>query len=164
LCAGASQASVSGMQNRQARTALALVVASIVALGSLAGAVSSASATTWSHTQTYLHFPPWSSGRHCLPARFLQLNGTYEWRAYFTHWAHRDNPFWEGRRVRLRGRYGWFVCRQHLRTGYRIDAGFTNQVGGGGQVELSYSFFGGLYRDGTYDWGSTLDRVGPFGR
>src|SRR4051812_2411407 len=135
------------MQNKQARAALVLafVAASIAALGSLAGPVSSASATTSSHTQTYLHFPPWRpSGRHCLPARFLQLNGTYEWRAYFTHWAHPGNSSWQGRRVRLRGRYGWFVCRQHLHTGYRIDTALTNQVGGG-QVELAHSYFGAPY-------------------
>jgi len=150
------------MQTKQARTALALalVAASIAMLSSLAGPVSPASATTSSHTSTYLHFPPWRpSFRHCLRPRVLQLNGVYHWRAYTAHWAHPGNPFWNGRRVRLVGRYTWFVCRQHLPKGYRIDTALTNQVGGG-QVELAHHQFGGLYGDGSYDWGSTLDRVG----
>lgn len=160
----ASQASVFRMNDKQARTALALtlVTAFTAALGTLAGPVSSASATTSSHAETYLHFPPWRpTGRFCLSPRVLQLNGTYQWRAYTTHWAHPGNPFWNGRRVRLRGRYAWFVCRQHLPRGYRIDTALTNQATGG-QVELSHHQFGGYYGDGTYDWGSTIDRVGAF--
>jgi hypothetical protein len=167
LRVAASQATVSRMQTKQARTALALalVAASTAAVGSLAGPVSSASATTWSRTHTYLHFPPWRpTGRFCLTPRVLRLNGTYQWRAYTSHWAHPRDPFWNGRRVRLRGRYAWFVCRQHLRRGYRIDTALNNQVGGGGQVELAHHQFGGVYGDGSYDWGSTLDRVGPFRR
>jgi hypothetical protein len=152
------------MQDKHARTvlALALVAAAIAAVGSLAGPVSSASATTSSHKSTYLHFPPWRPHfRECLPPRVLRLNGTYEWRAYTTHWAHPRNPFWKGRRVRLLGRYAWFVCRQHLPRGYRIDTALTNQAAGGGQVELQHYQFGGVYGDGSYDWGSTLVRVGP---
>ena len=150
------------MLNQQARTvlALALVAASIAALGSLAGPVSPASATTSLQAHNYLHFPPWRpTGRFCLRPRQLQLNGTYAWRAFTAHWAHPRNRFWQGRRVRLRGRYAWFVCRQHLAKGYRIDTALTNQTGGG-QVELSHHQFGGVYGDGSYDWGSTLDRVG----
>jgi hypothetical protein len=165
LCAAASRASVVGMQHKHARTllALALAAASIAALGSLAGPISSASAITSSHKWSYLHFPPWQQRGECLPARSLQLNGTYRWRAYTTHWAHPRDPAWAARLRPLRGRYSWFVCRDHLRKGYRIRTALTNQHGGG-TVELDHYQYGGEYGDGSYDWGSTLNRVGRFRR
>jgi hypothetical protein len=143
--------------------ALALVGALLAALGSLAGPVSSASATTWSRDDDYLHFPPWRPHfRECLPVRRLALNGTYRWRAYTKHWAHRNE--WHQRFPRLRGRYNWFVCRQHIAgKGYRIDTQLSNMLTGG-RVFLKHSWYGGWYGDGSYEWGSTLDRVGPFGR
>ena len=105
------------MGNQQTRTAFALtlVTASIVALGSLGGPVSSASATSWIRDDDYLHFPPWRPNfRECLPARTLKLDGRYRWRSYTMHWAHRDDPNWHQRFPRLRGRYSWSVCRRHI--------------------------------------------------
>jgi hypothetical protein len=153
------------MRNKQARTALALalVVASVAALGSLAGPVSPASAATWRHATDYLHFPPWQQRGECLLAYWIELNGTYHWRAFTTHWAHPRNPAAHSRRVRLRGLYKWFVCRDHLRTGYRIRTAITNSHTGG-TVYLEHHEFGGRYGDGNYDWGSTIERRGPFGR
>jgi hypothetical protein len=31
-----------------------------------------------------------------------------------------------------------------------------------GAVSLEHSWYGGSYGDGNYEWGSRLDRVGPF--
>jgi hypothetical protein len=153
------------MHQVQTRTAvvLTLALASIATLGSLAGAASPASATAWSRDDDYLHFPPWRPhATECVPVRQLQLDGRYRWRAYTVHWAHRNNPNWDQRSPRLRGRYSWFVCRRHIAgKGYRIETELVN-LRTAGRVYLRHSWYGGSYGDGRYEWGSTLDRVGSF--
>jgi hypothetical protein len=133
-----------------------VTVAALAAAGSLSTAAT-ASATTYHHTQTYLHFPPRDKDAVSMTDRTMRLNGTYRWRAFSAHWAHEDRPTAIPRIVRLHGTYtwhdGWWISDGH----YRHYSSLVN-VRTDGRVSIDYPQ-PATYGDGTYHWGSTLDNV-----
>lgn len=158
------------MQIKQTRTAfaLALVAACIAALGSLAGPVSSASASTWHHRWSYLHFPANPRVQlPCVPTRRIYLAaGRYRWRIFSYHWAHPKHPSDNTRVVRLaRGWYRWDDCLGHFlhHVGepdyiYRLRS-TLRRLATGGRVYNDKAWEDGSFGDGSYHWGSTLDRI-----
>ena len=151
-----------GMANKLTRIAatVALVAVSIATAGSLAGPVSSASATTSIDMLNFLNFPHrGSQSSICSVARRLRLSGTYGFRAYAAHRLHPNQFFAATRRLRLRGVYAWQVCLlRNLDGPYGIQARIRNMATGG-RAKVQHNEYGGVWGDGYYDWGSTIDNV-----
>jgi hypothetical protein len=145
--------------------ALACVVASLAALGSLAGPVSSASAHTWHHRWSYLHFPAPSNFVQCVASRRIRLaRGAYRWRAFVLHRAHpNDQGHTKLSTVRVGGgRYLWNDClkpaRYHGRYVYRLTS-ILHHLASGVRLYNDRLVQRGGWGDGRYHWGSTLDRA-----
>jgi hypothetical protein len=146
------------MRLRATSLAVALTAAGFAVAGSLSVAAP-ASATTWNHKWSYLHFPARPHAGEPNPSRTLTLNGTYRWRAFSAHWAHTDYPRATSRTVRLHGRYRWTDdLRQAAIEGDYIHVSTIRNLRTGGKVLLHY-IENGRYGDGRYHWGSTLDNV-----
>jgi hypothetical protein len=142
--------------------ALCLVTLSVLAAGPTAGA----SASTWHDRWTYLRFPAPVSNGPCVPTRRIYLaGGTYRWRVFTAHWAHADQTNWRSRTIRLTsGWYYWMDClgpwvpsRPEPRE-YRLISRLY-QSGRPGAYLVTWEN-GRRWGDGTYHWGSALDRVG----
>jgi hypothetical protein len=152
------------MRNNQIRITLALAFA-VASLGSLAGPVSSASAHTWHHRWSYLHFPASSNFVQCVPPRRIHLaGGRYVWRAFTYHWAHPNNPrdTWTTGPRLGGGWYLWNDCLKRFRERGRYIyhlTGILQQQATGLRLYNDGLFHRGRYGDGRYHWGSTLDRV-----
>ena len=135
---------------------IALIAAVLASAGALSAAAP-ASATTYHHTWSYLHFPPREADAIAMRPRTITLNGTYRWRAFSAHWAHQDRPRAIPRIVKLHGRYEWndsfYISDGH----YRHYSSLVN-VRTLGRVSIDYAQ-PDEYGDGKYHWGSTLDNV-----
>jgi hypothetical protein len=136
--------------------ALAVTVAALASAASLSAAAP-ASATTWHHTQTYLHFPPRSADAVSMRPRTITLNGTYRWRAFTAHTAHEDRPRAIPRIVTLHGRYEWHDAFYISDGHYRRYSSLVN-VRTLGRVSIDFAQ-PATYGTGKYHWGSTLDNV-----
>jgi hypothetical protein len=117
-----------------------------------------ASATTWHHKWSYLHFPARLDDGGYMPWRTLTLNGTYRWRMFVAHRAHQDQPRVKSRTVRLHGRYRWGDALLARQGTYQQSSHLRN-VRTGGMVYLGGQAVLGSFGDGNYHWGSTLDNV-----
>ena len=124
----------------------------------LAISAAPASATTWHHTWSYLHFPARKADAGAIPPRTITLNGRYLWRGFIAHWAHTDQPRLESRTPRLRGRYTWSDRLRAINGMYQRITTLTNQRTGG-TISLDHTATVGAFGDGRYHWGSTLDKI-----
>ncbi len=129
---------------------MALVAVSIATAGSLAGPVSSASATTSIDMLNFLNFPHrGSQSSICSVARRLRLSGTYGFRAYAAHRLHPNQFFAATRRLRLRGVYAWQVCLlRNLDGPYGIQAQIRNMATGG-RAKVQHNEYGGVWATAT---------------
>src|SRR5262245_32015017 len=90
-----------------------VAVASLAALGSLAGPVSIVSAHTWDHRTSYLRVPPPSNFVQCAPGRRIHLTGgRYRWHAFIHHTGHRaiNRDTWTTVQRIGGGWYRWNDC------------------------------------------------------
>lgn len=148
-----------------ARRALAalLTTAAIAAAGLLAAPATPARATAWNDYWLYMHFPAQPADGRCF-WRFIDLSaGTYNWRIFSAHWAHTAQTRWHQRRIYLaRGNYQWTDCFYRSGTIYRHYSKLYDRHGGteGSGASLGGDYQTGTYGDGTYHWGSALDRLG----
>jgi hypothetical protein len=123
------------------------------------GPVSTASADSWNHTWSYLHYPSQTDDNQCLERTIRFARGLYRWRLFMAHWAHTDNPRVKVRRLRLSGgTYLWQECvRATTGRFYEHSSGLWR---GSGYASLESVQAPG-YGDGQHHWGSTLRRIGP---
>ena len=147
------------MPNKQIGVALA------VAVVSLAGTVSTASAHTWDHRTSYLNVPPPSNFVQCTPGRRIHLTGgQYRWHAFIHHTGHRaiNRDTWTTGPRLGGGWYRWNDCVKPVRVRgryiYTLSATLRHEATG---VELHNDglYYKGRYGSGRYHWGSVLDRV-----
>jgi hypothetical protein len=140
--------------------ALALAVAGLVAVWSLAGPTATASATTSIDQLNSLTFPHMAvRSEICSTQRRIRLGGRYRFQAYSAHRKHREARVTSVRELRLRGVYRWHVCLHRDRPGsYRITA-YLENVATGGEASINHNEPGIAYGNGYYDWGSTLDNA-----
>jgi hypothetical protein len=138
----------------------AVVALTAVMATALAGPVATASADSWNHTWSYLHWPSDPKYGECVYRDIWFARGTYRWRLFMAHWAHTDSPTVKVRRLRLNGGwYSWYDCvsavmysRHYLhRSGLRRFSGLAT---------LESMQFPG-HGDGQHHYGSTLRRIGP---
>jgi hypothetical protein len=166
LITAAIGASLRGMANKQMRITLALafVVASLVALGSLAGPVSTASAHTWNHRYSELIVPsPTSDFIECVPTRRIHLaGGQYRFHAFIHHTGHRpiNRDTWTTHPRLDGGWYHWRSCIAPVKSNrhiYHLTATIRNEASGVTLYNDSL-YYKGRYGSGRYHWGSVLDR------
>ena len=84
---------------------------------------------------------------------------------FSAHWAHTDHPQWVTRRIYLhRGNYTWSDCLT-ASTGVNRRYEHESELGewagtGSGTALLTGDYQFGDYGDGSYHWGSAVDRIG----
>jgi hypothetical protein len=150
------------MKNKHLRItlALALVAASLAAVGSLAGPVSTASAAASIDHLNYLDFPHRGSQVPiCSVARRMRLRGTYTFRAYSAHRLHPQQVFANTRILRLHGVYAWQVCLLRNYDGPYVVWAQVRNMATGGKAQIKHAQWGGVWGDGYYDWGTQIDNV-----
>jgi hypothetical protein len=150
---------------------LAAIVASalcIATLGALAGPPATASASAWNHRWDYLRFPAPIGYSKCVSRRIFLTAGTYRWRLFTAHWAHTPQTNWEPSTIGLhRGWYRWNDCLGYweraspapYRYVYRHRSYLNEEATSGGSVKRVH-WEQGRFGDGSYHWGSALDRLG----
>jgi hypothetical protein len=167
LNSAAAALTIRGMHNKQIRLTLALafVVTSLAALGSLAGPVSTASAHTWHHRYSRLIVPAPTNFVACVRTRRIHLaGGQYRFHAFIHHTGHRpiNRDTWTTGPRLGGGWYLWDDCLTPVKSKgryiYHLTATLRHQASG---VRLYNDglFYKGRYGSGRYHWGSVLDRV-----
>ena len=155
------------MRNRQIRItlALAVVIASVAGIGSLAGPVSMASAHTWHHRWSRLIVPAPTNFAACVPTRRIHLaGGQYRWHAFIHHTGHPEinrDTWTTGPRLGG-GWYAWDDCLTPVKSNGRYIyhlTGTLHQLATGLRLYNDGLFYKGRYGSGTYHWGSVLDRT-----
>jgi hypothetical protein len=155
------------MVNKHIRIPLALgfVLASVAAVGSLAGPVSKASAHTWHHRRSHLIVPAPTNFVACVATRRIHLaGGQYRWHAFVHHTGHREinrDTWTTGPRLGG-GWYAWDDCLTPVKSNGRYIyhlTGTLRQLATGLRLYNDGLFYKGRYGSGTYHWGSVLDRV-----
>jgi hypothetical protein len=135
-----------------------MIGAAFVAAVVLAIAAAPASATTWHHTWSRLHFPAREADAGSMPSRTITLKGRYRWRSFIAHAAHTNQPTVDTRTPRLYGRYLWSDGLRAVNGMYQRISTLTN-LRTGGKIHLDHTAVVGAFGDGRYHWGSTLENV-----
>src|SRR5262245_14756464 len=101
-----------------------LILAAVIATAAaLAGPVSTASADSWLHKWSYLHFPSISRDSDSIERTIHFSRGLYRWRLFMAHWSDPKHPVVKVRRIRLGG--GDYLWQETLNpsTGYNYRHG-----------------------------------------
>jgi hypothetical protein len=136
---------------------ISALATALAAMALLAVAATPASADTWHHRWTYLHFP--ATGNHYFADRILTLNGTYHWTIFGQRWS--AGPAERTRTVKLAGRYRMIDTLERYQVdgkwarGYRHYAALVNMTTGG-RVAMGHVLNS---LDGQYHWGSRIANV-----
>lgn len=137
-----------------------LVAAALAVSGSLSGPTATASASSWNDRWQFLRFPATLDQAGCEGRSIYLAAGTYRWRLFSAHWAHTDQTRWRFRRIHLRrGHYTWIACiTKDLRI-FRSHSALWERGRPGNPAWLTGGKILGAFGNGTYHWGSALDRL-----
>jgi hypothetical protein len=156
-----------GMRSKRTHItlALALVVVSLAAIGTLGGPVATASAHTWHHRYSNLIVPAPTNFVACVnPRRIYLAGGQYRFHGFIHHTGHRpiNRDTWTTGPRLAAGWYVWDDCLKPVKYGntyiYHLTATLRHQRTG---VTLYNDglYYKGRYGSGRYHWGSVLDRT-----